>query len=122
MNKDIEISMLIDFYGEILKPKQLEIIDCYYNKDLSLSEISANIGITRQGVLESIKRSESLLYEMESKLNMVKRFTILSDGIEKIKKLAYSIKNDGAGVTNESIVKNASEILGISEKLHNCLS
>ncbi len=51
MAKNLEISLLMDFYGEMLTEKQREVIDYYYNDDLSLGEIAANEGITRQGVL-----------------------------------------------------------------------
>ena len=65
MPKDMNISLLFDFYGEILTEKQQDVIDYYYNDDLSLAEISEQLGITRQGVRDSIKRAEATLLEME---------------------------------------------------------
>ena len=47
MAKDMNISLLFDFYGEILTEKQQDVIDYYYNDDLSLAEISEHLGITR---------------------------------------------------------------------------
>ena len=61
MAKNLEISYLLDFYSEMLTQKQREVIEYYYNDDLSLSEIAMNEGITRQGVRDSIKRAESQL-------------------------------------------------------------
>ena len=58
MEKNIEISLLLDFYGGLLKPDAAQMIDLYYNEDLSLSEIAAQTGITRQGVRDRIKRCE----------------------------------------------------------------
>ena len=49
MAKDFEMGYLLDFYGEVLTPKQREMLNQYYNDDLSLSEIGENFGITRQG-------------------------------------------------------------------------
>ena len=49
MAKNLEISFLLDFYGEMLTQKQREVIEYYYNDDLSLAEIADNEGITRQG-------------------------------------------------------------------------
>ena len=49
MAKDFEMGYLLDFYGEVLTPKQREMLRQYYNDDLSLSEIGENFGITRQG-------------------------------------------------------------------------
>ena len=46
MAKNLEISFLLDFYGEMLTQKQREVIEYYYNDDLSLAEIADNEGIT----------------------------------------------------------------------------
>ena len=51
MAKNLEISVLLDFYGEMLTEKQRDVVELYYNEDLSLSEIAAHSQITRQGVL-----------------------------------------------------------------------
>ena len=61
MAKNLEISYLLDFYGDVLTQKQRDVMEQYYNDDFSLSEIAANFGITRQGVRDSIKRGESIL-------------------------------------------------------------
>ena len=58
MEKNIEVSLLLDFYGELLKPGVRETIDLYYNDDLSLAEVADQCGITRQGVHDSIRRGE----------------------------------------------------------------
>ena len=63
-----------DFYGEVLTEKQRELFDLYYNEDLSLAEISEHIGITRQGVRDSIVRAERTLQELEDKLGLVARY------------------------------------------------
>ena len=65
MSKNMEISFLLDFYGDMLTEKQRSMVDYYYNEDLSLAEIAENEGITRQGVRDSIKRAEVQLLEME---------------------------------------------------------
>ena len=67
MEKNIEISLLLDFYGELLKPSVRETIDLYYNDDLSLAEVAAQCGITRQGVRDSVKRGEAQLFAYEEK-------------------------------------------------------
>lgn len=73
-NKPLEMCLLFDFYGEILTEKQKELFDLYYNEDLSLAEISENIGITRQGVRDGIVRAEHTLREMEKKLGLVSKY------------------------------------------------
>ena len=72
MAKNLEISFLLDFYGEMLTQKQREVIEYYYNDDLSLAEIADNEGITRQGVRDSIKRAEAQLLEMEERLGLAR--------------------------------------------------
>ena len=74
MAKDLNISFLLDFYGQMLTEKQLEVTEFYYNDDLSLAEIAAHCHITRQGVRDSIKRAEHALHEMEDKLGLVARY------------------------------------------------
>jgi predicted DNA-binding protein YlxM (UPF0122 family) len=72
IEKVLEISMLYDFYGQMLTDKQRDIIELYYNDDLSLGEISESLGISRQGVYDMLKRSEKILYGYEEKLCLVK--------------------------------------------------
>ena len=67
MAKDFEMGYLLDFYGEVLTPKQREMLRQYYNDDLSLSEIGENFGITRQGARDAIKHGETTLKELEAK-------------------------------------------------------
>ena len=61
MAKDYTIAYLFDLYGAALTDKQRALVEYYYNDDLSLSEISENEGITRQGARDGIKRAESQL-------------------------------------------------------------
>lgn len=91
MEKNIEVSLLFDFYGELLKPSGRKAIDLYYNEDLSLAEIADQTGITRQGVRDSIKRCEQQLFDFEKKLGLLKRFGQLEEGLDHISELAHSI-------------------------------
>ena len=92
MEKNIEVSLLFDFYGELLKPSGKKAIDLYYNEDLSLAEVADEMGITRQGVRDSIKRSEQQLFELEEKLGLFKQFSKLEQGLDEISALALEIK------------------------------
>ncbi len=91
MEKNIEVSLLFDFYGELLKPSGRKAIDLYYNEDLSLAEIAMQTGITRQGVRDSIKRCEQQLFDYEEKLGLFKRFGQLEGELDNIIKLAQTI-------------------------------
>ena len=71
MPKNLYFSKLLDFYGVLLKNRQNEIMDLYYNSDLSLSEIAENLGISKQGVRDIIKRSENSLLDFDTKLKLI---------------------------------------------------
>ena len=73
MDRKVEISMLCQTYGKLLTEKQLDILENYYNLDLSLSEIAENEGITRQAVRDIIKKGENKLFEFEEKLGIMKK-------------------------------------------------
>ncbi len=91
MAKDLQVALLLDYYGALLTDKQRDFISLYYDEDLSLSEIAENEGITRQGVRDSIKRAETLLFEMEEKLGFAKRLESLDEGLKKITAYASEI-------------------------------
>ena len=91
MAKNMEIALLFDFYGEMLTEKQRDVIELYYEDDLSLSEIAENEGITRQGVRDSIKRAETQLLDMEERLGLVKRFREMQEGVTAIQEAADDI-------------------------------
>lgn len=88
MAKDLGISVLLDFYGDMLTEKQRDVVELYYNEDLSLAEIAEHSGITRQGVRDSIKRAEGQLKEYEERLGLARRFHDMGEGLEEIQRLA----------------------------------
>lgn len=96
MAKDLSISYLLDFYGQMLTDKQREVTEFYYNDDLSLVEIADHCHITRQGVRDSIKRAEAQLREYEEKLGLARRFVEIQAGLDEITRCAQdiSIYND----------------------------
>lgn len=118
MAKDLNISFLLDFYGDMLTDKQREVIDFYYNDDLSLSEIAENEGITRQGVRDAIKHAEAQLMEMEERLGFAGRYQAVSDGLKEIRGAAERIAeyNDHYSCSRE-IGDNAQHILQTVRKL-----
>lgn len=83
-DKIAQIVLLFDFYGQLLTPKQVEIMNMHYNDDLSLSEISEHLSISRQGVHDSLKRAEHALTEYEEKLGLVKIFLEQKENLDKV--------------------------------------
>ena len=73
-NQAYRMSMLFDFYGDLLTERQREFYDLYYNEDLSLAEIAENYGISRQGVRDVIVRAEAAMTEIEDKTHIIRRF------------------------------------------------
>ena len=90
-NQAYRMTMLYDFYGELLTERQQEFFDLYYNEDLSLAEIAENYGISRQGVRDVIVRAEGIMTEMEDKTGIIKLFHLMqkqlssaSENLDKI--------------------------------------
>ena len=118
MAKDLNISLLLDFYGSMLTEKQRQMVEYYYNDDLSLSEIAENEGITRQGVRDSVKRAEGQLLEMENRLGLVKRFRDMTEGLREIGAAAAGIRDYNEHyIYAREIDENAKRILEIARRL-----
>jgi len=83
-NQTYRMTMLFDFYGELLTERQKEFFDLYYNEDLSLSEIAENSGISRQGVRDVIVRAEAAMQEVEDKTGLIRRYTQMQGRIDAI--------------------------------------
>ena len=84
MAKDLKLVLLLDCYGTLLTDRQRQMIQLYYDEDLSLGEIAQIIGISRQAVRDSVKRSEQILYDMEAHLHVAARMTALREQYEAI--------------------------------------
>ena len=72
--KTLKMTMLLDFYGELLTERQRTCLGMYYNEDMSLAEIAEILGISRQGVHDIILRGSAALSETEEKTGLVGRF------------------------------------------------
>ena len=88
-SKDMHVSLLLDFYGDILPERRYEMTSLYYNDDLSLSEIADICGISRQGVRDAVKKSELELRELEEKLGLAARFAAVR---AQLRGIAESLK------------------------------
>ncbi|MBR4124514.1 MAG: DNA-binding protein [Clostridia bacterium] len=74
LDKSVRLCLLNDFYGALLTENQQSVLDSYLNYNMPLVEISAAVGITRQAVLDTIKKATKKLEEYESKLGMLKKY------------------------------------------------
>ena len=115
MSKNLDITLLLDFYGDMLTDKQRSFISYYYNDDLSLSEIAENEGITRQGVRDAIKRAETQLFDMEKKLGIAERARRTKDSLNAIEQCAdlineYNMSSILSKEINDAIIRIKSVI------------
>ncbi|MBQ3177126.1 MAG: DNA-binding protein [Clostridia bacterium] len=67
------IPLLMDLYGQVLSERKRDLLDYYYNEDYSLAEIAEITGISRQGIRESVKKSEAELRALDDSLQLVER-------------------------------------------------
>lgn len=111
MEKNVEISMLWEIYGKLLTNKQYEIIDNYYNDDLSLSEIAENSEITRQAVRDILKKGEKKLFEYEEKLGIMRRMLNQEKRIEKALEELTKIQNDYSDKEIATVLENVKKEL-----------
>ena len=95
-NQAYRMTMLYDFYGDVLTDRQKEFYDLYYNEDLSLAEIAENYGITRQGVRDVIVRAEAILTELEDKTGIIRRFHKMQEQFSQMEEAVDAIarRND----------------------------
>ena len=94
LKKEVTPSLLLDFYGQTLTGKQREVMELYYNEDLSLSEIAENQKISRQAALDSIRRAEKHLDQMEQKLGMLEKYRVCMAAAQEIERLAKGGKSE----------------------------
>jgi predicted DNA-binding protein YlxM (UPF0122 family) len=120
MAKDIKISLLLDFYGDMLTPKQREVAELYYNEDLSLAEIAQHSGITRQGVRDSIKRAEFQLLEYENVLGLHGRFLQMQEALAEIAGCAADLMeiHNKLKLSGEAVAKTR-RIIELANDLNN---
>lgn len=101
MSKDLHMSLLLDFYGEVLSERQKEAMELFYNGDLSLAEIAEITGITRQGVRDRIVKGEQIISELEEKLGLAHRFGNVKKTVDYIvTRLSALEKEQGAAVSD----------------------
>ncbi|NLN06292.1 MAG: YlxM family DNA-binding protein [Firmicutes bacterium] len=101
-------NLLYDFYGSLLTGRQREILELYYQHDLSLAEIADNTGISRQAVHDVVKRAVRALEKAEERLGLAARFVAQEKDLRRLQQLL-----SGKTVTEEQRL----EALQIVEKL-----
>ena len=74
MEKRVELSLLMDFYGPLLTAHRRQVLEMYLNEDMGLQEIADALGISRQGVHEAVKTASNQLMKYEDTLGIARRY------------------------------------------------
>jgi predicted DNA-binding protein YlxM (UPF0122 family) len=106
--KHIKMVLLMDYYGAMLTDKQQDMMDLYYNHDMSLAEIAQEFDVSRQAVMDSVKRGENILTNCEEKLGMAQKFQNLKKEINAC--ISLNQKKD-----TQQVAKKLTEIKAILE-------
>lgn len=111
IDKIVELSLLYDFYGELLNEHKKQIFEEYVLNDLSLSEIASDQGISRQGVHDIVKRCTKELMVYEEKLGLIHTFNKTREKVNQIKLLSANIKASGDLTIIDEIEELSNRIL-----------
>ena len=111
-DRTLRMTLLYDFYGDLLTDRQRELFDLYYNEDLSLAEIAQQYGISRQGVRANLVHAEKTLLQLEEKTGLAegyeRRQTCAARGAELIRSLKESV----GGERERALLDELERILG----------
>ena len=106
MEKLVQVARLFDTYGSLLNEKQKDVINCYYNEDLSLNEIAENNNKSKQAISDMIQRSVDKLFEFENELSLIKKKNQLRDDLSLLRELIESSnQNEAIDMIDEMINK-----------------
>ncbi len=110
MDKIVERSLLFDVYGDLLTEHQREIYQNLVDNDYSLSEIAEELGISRQGVHDAIKRIDKILIDYEDKLHYAAKYQLNISKIESILSEIDELKKQNVDCRRlEALIKSLSE-------------
>ena len=111
MEEIVKLSLLYDFYGELLTNHQKSIYEDYFFNNIGLSEIAEERGTSRQAVHDMVKRCEKLLQGYEDKLHLVEKFMTIRDKVQKIDELLDGYESDNAQEIVQNIRRISDEII-----------
>ena len=113
-----EMTLLIDFYGQLLTSSQFACLDMHYNNDMSLAEIADELKISRQGAFDFIKRGRTALEQYEKQLGLVKRFLETKSKLEDMQNdLMYIDKSSLDAETQRTVKRLENNLYDIISKL-----
>lgn len=115
IEKTVRMSLLFDFYGQLLTERQREFFSLYYDHDLSLGEIAQQFGVSRQAVYDILRRSTQVLIDLEKKLELVRKH-------EEQTKLLSTLDNELAELADDiEAGREAAKLLARVETIRQAL-
>lgn len=105
MQERIELSMLYDFYGALLKENQRRMFEASVLEDYNYSEIAEDEGISRQGVYDAIRRASRQLREYEEKLGLVARFVRQKEQVKEMHHILQQMSGSMTDINNQAFEK-----------------
>lgn len=111
MEKIVEQALLYDFYGELLTAHQRRVYEDVVLNDFSLSEVADELGISRQGVHDLVKRCAKILADYEDKLHLVQKFVNIQKKVNRIHLLTKDYHQQDAKILMKQIEDISYEIL-----------
>ncbi len=109
----LEMTLLYDYYGDLLTERQKVCFDLYYNQDLSLAEIAQELQVSRQGVYDNLSRAEATLRNMEEKTGCVRRSTQTRRALAAITAAAEELSHHSDG----EVTRLAGKILAATQEI-----
>lgn len=119
MAKNFRICILLDYYKAMLTEKQAEVIDLYYNQDLSLAEISELMDVTRQGIRDHIKRAEESLLHLEERLHLAEKAELEQQRFDRMRSVMEELDHlNQVQIHHPQITRNIKELEMLLEELN----
>ena len=114
MDDILQLTLLYDFYGELLTEKQKQVYEMHYQNDLSLTEIGEELSISRQAVRDQLKRTERILQGYEEKLQLISRFQAQKKAVQEMKHIMEGMEKENS---DAAMIKAISKMKKIAEEI-----
>jgi predicted DNA-binding protein YlxM (UPF0122 family) len=114
MDDILQLTLLYDFYGELLTEKQKQVYELHYQDDLSLTEIGDELSISRQAVRDQLKRTEKILQDYEEKLQLVSRFQAQKKAVQEMEHIMEGVEKKNS---DAAVVKAISKMKKIADDI-----
>ena len=103
--KDMKLAYLLDFYIDLFDDHTAGVMRAYYEDDLSLAEIAAGEGISRQGVRHIIKKCEEHILFLEERLGLARLQSLKEEAIEDLRRVGDTLDDEAKGEIDKVVKK-----------------